>query len=171
MILIAVLLFGFIVFIHEFGHFFMAKLCGIRVNEFALGMGPTLFHVQGKETKYSLRLFPIGGFCAMEGEDQESPDERSFFRKPVWKRFLVVVMGALMNILLGLALMMVLLGQEAAFSSTTISQFEPNSALQKAGLQRGRICLRRPLPGLRRPGPELRARDGESGFCRPRGRP
>lgn len=137
MILIAVLLFGFIVFIHEFGHFFMAKLCGIRVNEFALGMGPTLFHVQGKETKYSLRLFPIGGFCAMEGEDQESPDERSFFHKPVWKRFLVVVMGALMNILLGLALMMVLLGQEAAFSSTTISQFEPNSALQKAGLQRG----------------------------------
>ena len=125
------------VFIHEFGHFFMAKLCGIRVNEFALGMGPTLFRVQGKETKYSLRLFPIGGFCAMEGEDQESPDERSFFRKPVWKRFLVVVMGAVMNILLGLVLMMVILGQEAAFSSTTISQFEPNSALQKAGLQRG----------------------------------
>ena len=137
MILIAVLLFGFMVFIHEFGHFFMAKLCGIRVNEFALGMGPTLFRVQGKETKYSLRLFPIGGFCAMEGEDQESPDERSFFRKPVWKRFLVVVMGAVMNILLGLVLMMVILGQEAAFSSTTISQFEPNSALQKAGLQRG----------------------------------
>ena len=137
MILIAVLLFGFIVFIHEFGHFFMAKLCGIRVNEFALGMGPTLFHVQRKETKYSLRLFPIGGFCAMEGEDRESKDEGSFFRKPVWKRFLVVVMGALMNILLGLVLMMILLGQETAFSSTTISQFEPNSALQNAGLQRG----------------------------------
>lgn len=137
MILIAILFFGFMVFIHEFGHFFMAKLCGIRVNEFALGMGPTLFHKQGKETRYSLRLLPIGGFCAMEGEDQESADERSFFRKPVWKRFLVIVMGAVMNILFGLVLMMIILGQEAAFSSTTISQFEPNSALQAAGLQRG----------------------------------
>ena len=125
------------IFIHEFGHFFTAKLCGIRVNEFALGMGPTLFHFQGKETKYSLRLLPIGGFCAMEGEDRESADESSFTRKPVWKRFLVVVMGAVMNILLGLALMMILLGQESSFSSTTISQFTKDSALQQAGLRRG----------------------------------
>lgn len=137
LILIAVLLFGLMIFIHECGHFFTAKLCGIRVNEFALGMGPTLFHFQGKETRYSLRLLPIGGFCAMEGEDGESADERAFGRKPVWKRFLVVVMGAVMNILLGLVLMMVILGQEAAFSSTTISQFTENSALQQAGLRRG----------------------------------
>ena len=125
------------IFIHEFGHFFTAKLCGIRVNEFAIGMGPTLFRFQGKETKYSLRLLPIGGFCAMEGEDGKSTNERSFAGKPVWKRALVVVMGAVMNILLGLVLMMVLLGQESAFSSTTISQFTKNSALQQAGLRRG----------------------------------
>lgn len=137
LIILAVLLFGFMIFIHEFGHFFTAKLCGIRVNEFAIGMGPTLFHIQGKETRYSLRLLPIGGFCAMEGEDEESGDRRSFGQKPVWKRFLVVLMGAVMNIVLGLVLMMVLLGQETAFSSTTISQFDHNSALQQAGLRRG----------------------------------
>lgn len=125
------------IFIHEFGHFFTAKLSGIRVNEFAIGMGPTLFHIQKGETKYSLRLFPIGGFCAMEGEDDESPDEKSFNRKPIWKRILVVAMGAIMNIILGIILMMIILGQQSAFSSTTIAQFSKNSALQKAGLQVG----------------------------------
>ena len=130
-------MFGFMIFIHEFGHFFTAKLCGIRVNEFAIGMGPKLLQKRGRETTYSLRLLPIGGFCAMEGEDSESADQRSFGNKPVWKRLLVVVMGAVMNILLGLILMMTILGQETAFSSTTISQFDKNSALQKAGLERG----------------------------------
>ena len=137
LIIIAVLLFGFMIFIHEFGHFFTAKLSGIRVNEFAIGMGPTLFHFQRGETKYSLRLLPIGGFCAMEGEDEESSDNRAFNQKPVWKRFLVVVMGAVMNMFLGLVLMMILLGQESAFNSTTISQFYPGSALESAGLKTG----------------------------------
>lgn len=125
------------IFIHEFGHFFTAKLCGIQVNEFAIGMGPTLFHFQKGETRYALRLFPIGGFCAMEGENEESPNERAFNQKPVWKRFLVVMMGAVMNLLLGLILMMILLLQQSAFSSTTISQFSDNSAMQAAGLQTG----------------------------------
>ena len=78
LIVIAVLLFGFIIFIHEFGHFFTAKLSGIRVNEFSIGMGPKLLQFGKKETKYSLRLLPIGGYCAMEGEDEESDDERAF---------------------------------------------------------------------------------------------
>lgn len=129
------------IFIHEFGHFCTAKLAGIRVNEFAIGMGPTLFHVQRGETKYSLRALPIGGFCAMEGEDEESSDDRAFNRKPVWKRVLVVVMGAVMNVLFGLVLMMILLGQESAFNSTTISQFYPGSALQKAGLMEGDVFV------------------------------
>jgi len=134
---IAILLFGFIIFIHEFGHFFMAKLSGIRVNEFAIGMGPTLFHFQKGETKYALRLLPIGGFCAMEGEDGESEDSGAFNKKPVWKRILVVVMGAVMNIVLGLVLMMVILGQQPAFGSTTIAEFTPNAATQAAGLKTG----------------------------------
>jgi regulator of sigma E protease len=104
-------------------------------------MGPTLFHVQRGETKYSLRALPIGGFCAMEGEDEESSDDRAFNRKPVWKRVLVVVMGAVMNVLFGLVLMMILLGQESAFNSTTISQFYPGSALQKAGLMEGDVFV------------------------------
>lgn len=137
LIIIAVLLFGLMIFIHEFGHFFTAKLCGIRVNEFAIGMGPTLFHFQRGETKYALRLLPIGGFCAMEGESGESDDERSFYKKPVWKRMLVVVMGAVMNIVLGLVLMMILLSQQSMFSSTTISAFAKNSAFQAAGIQKG----------------------------------
>lgn len=137
LIIIAVLLFGLMIFIHEFGHFFTAKLCGIRVNEFAIGMGPTLLHFQKGETTYSLRAFPIGGFCAMEGEDGESTDEHAFYRKPVWQRMIVVVMGAVMNILLGLVLMMILLGQQSAFNSTTIAAFTDKSAFQAAGLQVG----------------------------------
>ena len=137
LVIIAVLLFGFIVFIHEFGHFITAKLSGIRVNEFAIGMGPTLFHFQKGETKYALRLLPIGGFCAMEGEDEDSSEEGSFGSKPVWKRILVVVMGAVMNIVLGLVLMMILLGQQPAFNSTTIGKFQDGAATQAAGLQIG----------------------------------
>lgn len=125
------------IFIHEFGHFFTAKLCGIKVNEFALGMGPTLFHFQKGETKYALRLLPIGGFCAMEGEDSSSTDDRAFSNKPVWKRILVVVMGAIMNIIFGLILMMIILGQQSAFTSTTIAEFTNNSAFQAAGLKKG----------------------------------
>lgn len=137
LVIIAVLLFGFIIFVHEFGHFIMAKLSKIRVNEFAIGMGPTLVKFQKGETKYALRLFPIGGFCAMEGEDEDSDDEHAFGNKPVWKRILVVVMGAVMNIILGIILMMILLGQEPLFASTTIDQFADNAMSQSTGLQAG----------------------------------
>lgn len=135
--IIAVLLFGLIIFLHELGHFVTAKLSGIRVNEFALGMGPTIFHFERGETKYALRLFPIGGFCAMEGEDEESDDERAFGNKPVWKRFLVVAAGALMNLILGLLLMAIIVVQQPTYASTTISQFTENSALEAAGLEAG----------------------------------
>ena len=106
-ILVAMLVFGVIIALHEFGHFSVAKLCGIKVNEFAIGMGPVIFKKQKGETLYSLRLFPIGGFCAMEGEDAGSDDPRAFNRKPVWKRMLVVVAGATMNLILGFVLIAV----------------------------------------------------------------
>ena len=89
-ILIAILFFGLIIFIHEFGHFIFAKLFGVKVNEFALGMGPTILKKQGKETKYALRLFPIGGFVSMEGEEEESGDERAFCNQAVWKRMIII---------------------------------------------------------------------------------
>ena len=137
LIIIAVMLFVFMIFIHEFGHFFTAKLFGVRVNEFAIGMGPTIFHHQKGETKYALRLLPIGGFCAMEGEDGQSDDSHAFCKKPVWQRMIIVVMGAVMNIIFGLALTMILLSSQQAFSSTTIASFAKNSAFQAAGLKEG----------------------------------
>ena len=135
LILIGVLLFG--IFFHELGHFLLAKASGIRVNEFALGMGPKLWGFQRGETQYSLRLLPIGGYCAMEGEDEESQDVRAFGNKPVWKRFLVVAAGSVFNIVLGFFLMMIVLGQQEVFVTTQISQFTEGSALQAAGAQVG----------------------------------
>ncbi len=106
-ILLAIVIFGVLIFIHEFGHFMVAKLCGIKVNKFALGMGPCIFRKTKGETEYSVRILPIGGFCSMEGEDEESDNEGAFGSKPVWKRILVVAAGAFMNILLGFILVVV----------------------------------------------------------------
>lgn len=103
-ILVALVVFGVIVTIHEGGHFFAAKKCGIKVNEFSVGMGPKILGWGKGETKYSLRLLPLGGYCAMEGENAESGDDRAFGNKSVWKRIIVVSAGAIMNILLGFIL-------------------------------------------------------------------
>ena len=86
-IFIAILAFGLLIAMHEGGHFTAAKLLGVRVNEFSIGMGPQIFSKQKGETTYSLRLLPIGGYCAMEGEDEESEDPRAFTSAPRWKRF------------------------------------------------------------------------------------
>lgn len=127
LVIIGILLFELIVFVHEFGHYITAKLSGVRVNEFALGMGPKILKFQKGETLYSLRLFPIGGFCAMEGEDDESEDERSFGKKPVWKRMIIVVAGAVMNIIFGFILMTITLIPNEYFASTTIAVFAENA--------------------------------------------
>ncbi len=137
LIVIGVLLFGFVIFFHELGHFLMAKASDIRVNEFSVGMGPKLFSRQKGETLYSLRLLPIGGYCAMEGEDEASDDPRAFGKKSVWKRILVVVAGGVFNMILGLILMTVLLAPEETYATTTIAQFVEDSALEKAGAQVG----------------------------------
>ncbi len=122
-ILIALLVFGVIIAIHEFGHFIVAKLCGIRVNKFAIGMGPVLLKKQGKETEYSLRLFPVGGFCAMEGEDDASDDPRAFSKKSVPRRMAVVVAGAVMNLVLGFVLIMTTTLIQQKIVTTTIAGF------------------------------------------------
>lgn len=137
LIIIGVLLFGFVIFFHELGHFLLAKASGIRVNEFALGMGPKLFGFKKGETQYALRLLPIGGYCAMEGEDEESEDTRAFGNKPVWKRFLVVAAGGIFNIILGFFFMMIVLGQQNVFATTQIASFTDGSALEAAGAQVG----------------------------------
>lgn len=136
---IGVLLFGLIIFIHEFGHFFTAKLSGVRVNEFALGMGPKLFSFTRGETTYALRLLPIGGFCAMEGEDETSEDPRAFGNRPVWQRMIVVAAGGIMNILLAVVLMMILRGQDSIYATPQIAKFAENSAFEQAGVQVGDV--------------------------------
>lgn len=137
LIAIGVLIFAFIVFIHEFGHFITAKKCGVQVNEFALGMGPKLFQFVKGETTYTLRLLPIGGYCSMEGEDTESESERAFINKPVWQRMIIVLAGAFNNIVLGLIMMMIIMGQQPVFSSTTVSDFAQAAFTSKSGLQVG----------------------------------
>lgn len=139
LILIGVLLFELIIFIHEFGHFITAKKSGIKVNEFSLGMGPKIFSFGKGETKYSLRVFPIGGFCAMEGEDEESPEPRAFNNAKVWKRMIVVIAGAVMNIILGFVLMFVVVVQQDAYSSTEVQSFPATSFSSCTGLQSGDV--------------------------------
>ena len=104
-ILVAILLFGLLVLVHEFGHFLTAKLSGVQVNEFSLFMGPAIWKKQKGETLYSLRCIPIGGYCAMEGEDGDSDNPRAFGRAKVWKRLLILVAGSFMNLVAGLLIM------------------------------------------------------------------
>ena len=122
-IIIAILIFGLIVTVHEFGHFICAKLSGIKVLEFSVGMGPKLLQKQKGETKYSLRALPVGGYCAMEGEDSTNSDPRSFRNAKLWKRMIVLVAGAAMNFVLGIVMLMILVCMMEQVPTTTIKGF------------------------------------------------
>lgn len=137
LVLIGVFMFGFVVFFHELGHFITARLCKVRVNEFAVGMGPKIFSRQKGETRYSLRLFPIGGYCAMEGEDEESSDEHAFNRRPVWQRMIVIVAGGFMNILLGFIILLIMTSMQDRFATTTVAQVTEGSTIAAAGITEG----------------------------------
>jgi len=132
----AILVFCVIIFVHEFGHFAAAKACGIRVNEFSLGMGPRLIHHQGKETEFSLRLLPIGGYNRIEGEDEDSDDPRAFNNASVWKRILVVVAGATMNFLTCILILIIVYGA-VGFASTTVGEVMDGMPAAEAGLETG----------------------------------
>ncbi|MBP5167276.1 MAG: site-2 protease family protein [Oscillospiraceae bacterium] len=107
-IAIAIIAFGILIGVHELGHFATAKLFKIKVNEFSLGMGPTIFKKQRGETLYSLRCLPIGGFCAIEGEDGDSEDDRAFTAKPIWMRTAVLLAGSLSNFIIGFIIALLL---------------------------------------------------------------
>ena len=126
-ILVAILFFGLIIFFHELGHFTFAKLFKVQVNEFAMGMGPTLFKFTKGETKYALRLFPIGGFVSMEGEDEESDNERAFCKKPAWQRFIIIAAGGVVNLIMGVILVAIMLSQTNLIGLPQIHSFEENS--------------------------------------------
>ena len=122
-ILLAILVFGILIAVHELGHFLVAKACGVRVDEFAIGMGPAIWKKQKGETLYAVRCLPIGGFCAMAGEDEAIDDPRAFTSQPAWKRFLILCAGAFMNFVFGLLLLLLVFAQAKSFSTPTLTDF------------------------------------------------
>ena len=135
--LLAIFLFGILIAIHEFGHFAFAKLFKVKVNEFALGMGPKLISKKKGETTYSLRLLPIGGYVSMEGEDENSSDERAFNNKPAWQRFIIVAAGAILNLILGVIVVGICLASGDLVGTRTVVKFSPEATTQQSGLEVG----------------------------------
>ena len=137
-IIIAIIAFGLLIAVHELGHFMAAKACGVKVNEFAIGMGPKLFSKKGKETVYSLRLLPIGGFCAMEGEDEDSGDERAFSVQNRFKKFIILFAGAFMNFLFGLLIIAIIFANVQGYVTPEITELAPEFPNEgQAGLMEG----------------------------------
>ena len=137
-VLFAILLFSVLIFVHELGHFVAAKLSGVQVNEFSMFMGPALWKKQVGETLYAIRMIPIGGYCAMEGEDGGSDNPRSFDKAAWWKRLIILAAGAAMNFIVGVALMVVVYLPVQDVVVPVIDSFEWYSTLDGSrGLQVG----------------------------------
>lgn len=137
-IIVAILIFGILIAVHELGHFAAAKACGVKVEEFAIGMGPAIVKKQRGETLYSLRCIPMGGFCAMAGEDEQSEDPRAFTSQPAWKRIIILVAGALMNFIFGLLVVLLLYSDAQAFRAPVLEGFMEGCPYESAeGLQAG----------------------------------
>jgi len=137
--LLTLLVFGVIITLHELGHFTFAKLFGVQVNEFSFGMGPQLFGWEKGETRYAIRALPIGGYVAMEGEDEESGSGRAFCNKPPWQRFIILFAGAFMNILLGLLLLGIIAAQMDLIPMNMVADFYPDSTSSQVLQQKDRI--------------------------------
>lgn len=133
-IFFTIIIFMFVILFHEAGHFFMAKKVGIRVNEFSVGMGPALWQKQKAETMYSLRAVPLGGYTAMEGEDEESLAENSYDRASAGGRFLTILAGPVMNLFIAIVCFSVFSGM-IGVPTPVVGGFSPNSPVKKAGLQ------------------------------------
>lgn len=140
-ILIAIIFFGLLIFFHELGHFAFAKLFKVKVNEFAMGMGPALFKFKKGETQYSLRLLPIGGYCAMEGEDDKGTEElseRAFCRQKAWKRFIIVAAGGIINLIMGIIIVAIMLCvSKDLIGTNVIHSFDENAVSNQYGLEAG----------------------------------
>ncbi len=135
--LVALLCFMFLIVAHEFGHFIAAKAMGVRVNEFSIGFGPKLFSIKGKETTYLFKPILLGGYCAMEGESEDSDSDRAFCNKKPWRRFVILVMGATFNLILGLVIVAIMLAPGNAFVTTTVAGFDDGATSQQTGLMAG----------------------------------
>ena len=134
-IVLTVLIFAVLIFIHEFGHFIVAKCFRIRVQEFSIGMGPKLLQSNKHETTITLRAFPIGGYVSLEGEDEESADPRAFCNQKAWKRFCVLAAGAVMNLLLGFLILFAITLPQETLATNTIAAFQEDAVTNREGLQ------------------------------------
>ncbi len=137
-IVLAILAFCIIIIIHEMGHFFAAKACGMKVSEFSLGMGPTILKKQGKETLYTVKLLPIGGSVQL-GEDEKSDDPRSFRNKPVWQRMIVLAAGPVMNLILGIVVCIIVNLISGKVITSEIADFMGESPVSNQALQKSDI--------------------------------
>lgn len=137
-IVFAILLFSVLIFVHELGHFAAAKLSGVQVNEFAIFMGPAIFKWKRGETTYSIRCIPIGGYCAMEGEDEKSDNPRAFGCAKWWKRLMILVAGSFMNFVAGILILLIVYMPAKQFVVPVIESFESFSTVSgENGLQPG----------------------------------
>ncbi len=135
-IVAAIIIFGMLVILHEFGHLAAAKSVGIRVNQFALGMGPVIFRKQKGDTEYSIRALPLGGFVKLEGEDEDSFDDKSFNSKSIPARMMVLAAGSIMNLIFAILLIIILFFMNGFPTNEIQSVVEGNPA-QLAGLRAG----------------------------------
>ena len=152
-ILFAVLMFSLLIFVHEFGHFIAAKLSGVRVNEFSIFMGPAIVKWQRGETLYAIRTIPIGGYCAMEGEDTDTDDPRSFQKAKWWKRLIILVAGSAMNFIAGVLIIFMILMPAVRFTTTGVDDIMVGSSFSE-----GNAIL---------PGDTLLEIDGEKLYIQP----
>lgn len=139
--ILAILLFCIMIFPHELGHFIAARRVGVKVNEFAFGMGPAIWKKQGPETLYSIRLFPVGGFCAMEGEDEDSNEPRAFGNKKPWQKIVVLAAGSFMNIICAVVIMSLVIGI-MGFTTTVVGQVTEDLPAKAAGIMEGDKLLK-----------------------------
>lgn len=144
--ILAILIFGLLIFLHEMGHFLFARLFGVRVEEFSIGMGPKVWSHTAKKsgTRYSLGILPFGGYVSMLGEEEGSDDPDSFTKKAAWKRLIITVAGAAMNLLTGLVLMFILVAASGPLGSNTVHSYPPDSYFEENDLISSSATL---LPG------------------------
>lgn len=138
-VIVAILFFELIILVHEGGHCIAAKLMKIKVNEFSVGMGPKLFGFKRGNTEYTFRLLPIGGYCAMEGEDEKSDDKNSFENKSVLQRIFVVVAGALMNLVMGLVIIGIMVSTQNLIGLPVVADFDENAVSSQTLMKNDRI--------------------------------
>lgn len=140
-ILLAIFIFGILILIHEGGHYFFARIFKVKINEFAIGMGPRLISHTSKKTgiAYSLRLFPIGGFVSMAGEDEDSEDENALCNKPAWQNIIITAAGAAVNIFAGVLVMFILvLSSKEPIGSNVVYGYNDDTAISSEyGIQAG----------------------------------